>query len=83
MVCAKVACLLPTRRIGKRAVGPAVSFTADVLLPTSFFGPALATYVLVLVIIKVSACSCAWTEGVVLHRSLQLPAVLSCAALCS
>jgi hypothetical protein len=53
---------LPCCRIGKRAAGPAVSFTADVLLPTSFFGPALATYVLVLVICKVGpwekACSC-------------------------
>jgi hypothetical protein len=41
------------RRLGKRVTGPAVSFTADVLLPTPFFGPCLATYVLIRLLCKV------------------------------
>lgn len=39
-------------RLGKRVTGPAVSFTADVLLPTPFFGPCLATYVFVRLLCK-------------------------------
>ena len=33
--------------------GPAVAFTADVLLPTQFFGPFAATYVVVRIVVKV------------------------------
>jgi hypothetical protein len=46
-------CLAHTHRFGKRVAGPAVSFTADVLLPTSFFGPWLATYILIRLVCKV------------------------------
>jgi hypothetical protein len=37
---------------GQKA-GPAVAFTADVLLPTQFFGPFAATYVVVRILVKV------------------------------
>lgn len=47
---------------GKKVAGPAVAFTADVLLPTSFFGPWLATYVIVKIVVQVrntrSFCTC-------------------------
>lgn len=46
-------CAVFAKRIGKRVTGPAVSFTSDVLLPTTFFGPSLAAYILLLVICKV------------------------------
>lgn len=39
--------------------GPTVTFVANVLLPSSFFGPLLATYVLVRLISKVR-----WERGV-------------------
>jgi hypothetical protein len=34
--------------------GPAVSFTADVLLPTPFLGPTLAAYLIIMLLIKVN-----------------------------
>lgn len=44
---------------GKKVAGPAVTFTADVLLPTPFFGPWLATYVVLRIIITVrSSMAC-------------------------
>jgi hypothetical protein len=48
-VMCRVAC-----RVGKRVTGPAVSFTADVLLPTPFLGPTLATYLIIMLLIKVN-----------------------------
>jgi len=39
--------------IGKKVTGPAVAFTADVLLPTQFYGPYITTYFVLRAIVNV------------------------------